>query len=76
MNYDFELDAIGMACPVPIVKTAKKMREMTPGQVLKIVSNDEGFKADIVAWCESTGNEFLNLEEKDGNIIGYVKKVG
>ena len=76
MTVDFELDATGMACPVPIVKTAKKMREMTSGQTLMIISDDEGFKADIVAWCESTGNEFLSLEERDGKIYGYVKKVG
>lgn len=75
MTVDFVLDASGMACPVPIVKTAKKMREMTSGQTLMIISDDEGFKADIVAWCDSTGNEFLNLEEKDGKIFGYVKKV-
>lgn len=76
MNFDFELDTVGMQCPVPIVKTAKKMKELTPGQVLKITSDDDGFKADIVAWCESTGNEFLGLEEESGKIIGYVKKVG
>jgi TusA-related sulfurtransferase len=76
MTVDLELDATGMACPVPIVKTAKKMREMSPGQVLRIISDDEGFKADIVAWCDSTGNEFLSLEEVNGKIYGYVKKVG
>jgi tRNA 2-thiouridine synthesizing protein A len=76
MMVDFELDATGMACPVPIVKTAKKMREMASGQTLMIISDDEGFKADIVAWCESTGNEFLSLEERDGKICGYVKKAG
>ncbi len=76
MKFDFELDTLGMQCPVPIVKTAKKMKELTPGQVLRIVSDDDGFKADIVAWCESTGNEFLGLEEESGKIIGYVKKVG
>lgn len=76
MKFDVELDTLGMQCPVPIVKTAKKMKELTTGQVLKIISDDDGFKADIVAWCESTGNEFLSLEEEGGKIIGYVKKVG
>lgn len=74
MQTDFELDTLGMACPVPIVKTAKKMREMTAGQTLKITSDDDGFRADIVAWCESTGNEFIKLEEENGHIIGYVRK--
>lgn len=76
MKFDVELDTLGMQCPVPIVKTAKKMKELTSGQVLKIISDDDGFKADIVAWCESTGNQFLALEEEGGKIIGYVKKVG
>jgi len=74
MQTDFELDTLGMACPVPIVKTAKKMREMTTGQTLKIISDDEGFRADIAAWCETTGNELIQLEEEDGKLIGYVRK--
>jgi TusA-related sulfurtransferase len=74
MQTDFELDTTGMACPVPIVKTAKKMREMTLGQTLKIISDDDGFRADIVAWCESTGNEFIQLDEEGGKLIGYVRK--
>ncbi len=75
MNFDVELDTLGLQCPVPIVKTAKKMRELQAGQVLKIVSDDEGIKEDMPAWCKSTGNEFLGLEEVDGKIICYVKKV-
>jgi len=74
MNFDFELNCLGDACPVPIVKTAKKMREMQPEQILKIESDDEGFKADIAAWCETTGNILISIEEKDGIITGYVKK--
>ena len=74
MQTDFELDTLGMACPVPIVKTAKKMREMTTGQTLKIISDDEGFRADIAAWCETTGNELIQLEEEDGKLIGDVRK--
>ena len=74
MNFDVELDTLGLQCPVPIVKTAKKMRELQAGQVLKIISDDEGIKEDMPAWCKSTGNEFLGLEEVDGKIICYVKK--
>jgi len=74
MQTDFELDTLGMACPVPIVKTAKKIREMTAGQTLKIISDDEGFRADIAAWCETTGNELIQLDEEGGKLIGYVRK--
>lgn len=42
MNFDVELNTLGMQCPVPIVKTAKKMKELQIGQILKVISDDEG----------------------------------
>ena len=75
MNFDVELDTKGLQCPVPIVKTAKKMKELSVGQVLKIISTDEGIKEDMPAWCKSTGNEFLGLEEAGEVYTVYVKKV-
>lgn len=75
MNFDVELDTKGLQCPVPIVKTAKKMKELAVGQVLKIVSTDEGIKEDMPAWCKSTGNEFVGLEEEGEVYTVYVKKV-
>lgn len=74
MNFDVELDTKGLQCPVPIVKTAKKMKELAVGQILKIVSTDEGIKEDMPAWCKSTGNEFLGLEEAGEVYTVYVKK--
>lgn len=75
MNFDVELDTKGLQCPVPIVKTAKKMKELAVGQILKIVSTDEGIKEDMPAWCKSTGNEFMGLEEAGEVYTVYVKKV-
>ncbi len=75
MNFDVELNTLGMQCPVPIVKTAKKMKELQVGQVLKVISDDEGIKEDMPAWCKTTGNEFLGLEESEGQSTGYVRKV-
>lgn len=75
MNFDVELDTKGLQCPVPIVKTAKKMKELSVGQILKIVSTDEGIKEDMPAWCKSTGNEFMGLEEAGEVYTVYVKKV-
>ncbi|MBP6927066.1 MAG: sulfurtransferase TusA family protein [Caldisericales bacterium] len=75
MNFDVELNTLGMQCPVPIVKTAKKMKELQVGQVLKVISDDEGIKEDMPAWCKTTGNEFLGLEESGGQYTVYVKKV-
>jgi tRNA 2-thiouridine synthesizing protein A len=68
------LDVLGLYCPAPILHTGKKLGEMQAGQVLEILSDDEGIKKDMPAWCDSTGNEFLGLEE-DGDVIRvYVRK--
>ncbi|MEZ4812973.1 MAG: sulfurtransferase TusA family protein [Caldisericia bacterium] len=74
MDFDVELDTLGLQCPVPIVKTAKKMKELESGQVLKVISDDEGIQEDMPAWASSTGNEFLGIEEIDGAYHVYVKK--
>lgn len=61
---------------MPIVKTANKMREMQPGQVLEVLADDKGIKSDMPAWAEKTGNEFLGVEEANGEIRVYVRKGG
>ena len=67
-------DSIGQMCPMPIAYLARNMRKMEAGQVLEIQADDEGAHADIPAWCEQTGNEFLGEEEADGFWKYYVKK--
>jgi tRNA 2-thiouridine synthesizing protein A len=74
MKADQTLDCVGLYCPMPIYKTAMKMKELKPGEVLEIAADDKGIKKDIPAWCNSTGNEFLGMEEKDGEIHLFVKK--
>lgn len=74
MDCDVKLDCVGDVCPMPIVKTGKKMKELTSGQVLEVSADDEGIKEDMPAWCETTGNEFLGLEEEGDVIRVYVKK--
>ena len=66
-------DSIGQMCPMPIAFMAKNMRKMDAGQILEIQADDEGAHADIPAWCEQTGNEFLGKEEADGFSRYYVK---
>jgi tRNA 2-thiouridine synthesizing protein A len=74
MKADTTLDCFGLLCPMPIVKTAAKMRDLEPGQVLEVVSTDEGIKEDMPAWCKATGHEFLGVEQ-DGDLFkAYVRK--
>ena len=68
------LDCIGLYCPMPIVKTAEKIKELKLGEVLEVVADDKGIKLDMPAWCEATGHEFLGMEEEGGEIKVYVKK--
>ena len=67
-------DSVGQACPMPIVHMAKNLRVMSSGQVLEIHADDDGAHADIRAWCEQTGNEFLGEEAAGGYFKYYVRK--
>jgi TusA-related sulfurtransferase len=70
------LDASGLSCPMPVVKAAKEMRDLTPGQVLKIVATDRGSVADIPAWAEDTGNELLQSATEGKTFVFLVRKGG
>ncbi|TLS35851.1 sulfurtransferase TusA family protein [Pseudalkalibacillus caeni] len=68
------LDAKGLACPMPIVKTKKQMTELEPGQVIEVQATDKGSTADIKAWAESTGNQYLGTVEEEGTLKHYLRK--
>ncbi len=64
MQSDVTLDTLGLFCPMPIIMTSKKIKELTLGQVLQVVSDDEGIKKDMPAWCQTTGHQMIGLEEE------------
>jgi tRNA 2-thiouridine synthesizing protein A len=74
MNFDKELDASGLACPLPIVKTKKSLNDMAPGQVLRIVSTDSGSVADMEAFAEQTGNQLLSSASEGNKYVFFLKK--
>ena len=74
MKADQNLDCVGLYCPMPIVKTAEKIKQLRQGEVLEVVADDKGIKLDMPAWCEATGHEFLGVEEEANEIKVYVKK--
>ncbi len=69
-----ELDARGLLCPMPIIRTAKAMKDLTPGQELRIQATDRGSVADIPAWAESTGNDLVEWHEQDGVFVFLLRK--
>ncbi|MEC3605870.1 sulfurtransferase TusA family protein [Bacillus glycinifermentans] len=71
---DRVLDAKGLACPMPIVKTKKAMNELEPGQVMEVHATDKGSLADIQAWAKGSGHQYLGTTE-DGDILKhYLRK--
>ena len=66
MQFDKELDARGLNCPLPILRTKKALTDMTSGQVLKILATDPGSVKDVAAWCRSTGNELVESSLEAG----------
>ncbi|MDD5298461.1 MAG: sulfurtransferase TusA family protein [Rhodocyclaceae bacterium] len=74
MNFDKELDAKGLNCPLPILRTKKSLTDMTSGQILKILSTDPGSVKDMAAFCKQTGNELVTQTEAGGEYQFYVKR--
>ncbi|MDH7486834.1 MAG: sulfurtransferase TusA family protein [Anaerolineae bacterium] len=69
------LDARGLQCPMPVVKTSQEIKTIGVGEVLQVLATDPGSMADITAWCKSTGNELLNMEKGGGVFTFYIKRV-
>lgn len=69
-----KVDACGLSCPGPIMKLAENISNIQDGDVLEISSTDKGFYADVEAWCNSTNNTLLNLDNKDKKIVATIQK--
>jgi tRNA 2-thiouridine synthesizing protein A len=74
MKVDQVLDAKGLSCPLPILKTKKAVEALSKGQVLKVETTDPGSKNDMASWAKRTGNEILSTQESSGTFTFYIKK--
>jgi tRNA 2-thiouridine synthesizing protein A len=74
LNFDKELDARGLNCPLPILRAKKALAEVGSGQVLKILSTDPGSVKDFAAFAKQTGNELLSTAEAGGEFTFFMKK--
>jgi tRNA 2-thiouridine synthesizing protein A len=68
------LDLKGLSCPLPIVKTAKAMKELAPGDLVEALATDPGSVADFAAWATSTGNELIEQTAEDGVFRFVIRK--
>jgi tRNA 2-thiouridine synthesizing protein A len=71
---DRTLDCRGLLCPMPIVKTSREMKILSPGQVLKVITTDRGAIADMPAFVDDTGNSLLDWHEVGSDLVFYIRK--
>ena len=73
-DYDEELDASGLNCPLPILRAKKALGTIATGQVLRIIATDPGSVKDFEAFAKQTGNELLESKEASGKFEFLIKK--
>lgn len=73
-NFDQELDASGLNCPLPILRAKKSLAGLSAGQVLHIIATDPGSVKDFEAFAKQTGNELQESREEGGKFYFLIKK--
>ncbi len=71
---DETLDASGLNCPLPILKTKKALSKMDTGKILEVISTDAGSIKDVEAFCNQTGNKLISTVEESGKYIFTIEK--
>ena len=74
MTHDKELDARGLSCPLPLLKTKKALGDLASGQVLRVVSTDPGSIKDMQAFASQTGNSLLSQSNEGKDYVFFLKK--
>ena len=73
-DYDKELDASGLNCPLPILRAKKALAELGSGQTLRVIATDPGSVKDFEAFAKQTGNELIDSREEGGTYSFLLKK--
>ena len=73
-NFDQELDARGLNCPLPILRAKKALNDLTGGQVLRIIATDPGSVKDFLVFSDQSGHQLLGSKEESGKFYYWLKK--
>ena len=68
------LNALGKKCPMPVLMTKKELKKMSSGQVLELIVDDKGALKDVPALLSKTGDELLETNENNGQVVFLIKK--
>ncbi len=74
INAAISLDLRGLSCPIPIVRTARAMKDLAPGEVIEVFATDPGSVPDFKAWSKATGNPLVESTEEDGGVFRFLLK--
>ncbi|MEL7104776.1 MAG: sulfurtransferase TusA family protein [Pseudomonadota bacterium] len=74
MTFDEDIDAVGLLCPLPVLKAAKRIRAMAPGAVLRLRADDPAAVIDVPHFCTQQGHAFLGVEKADGVPAFFIRK--
>lgn len=69
------VDAVGLFCPMPVVKLKIEMENVGLNQIVELLADDPGVLEDLPAWCKETGNALLSMKKnREGIFVAYVEK--
>ncbi len=68
------LDAKGLSCPMPLLRTKKEIDKLGAGEILEILGTDPGSRNDLPGWCERSGHDYLGEKEDSGFFRFYIQK--
>jgi len=75
MTHDAELDALGLLCPLPVLKARKRLQALQSGQTLKVVADDPAALVDIPHFCHEAGHLLKDQSDDNGTLVFWVQKV-
>jgi tRNA 2-thiouridine synthesizing protein A len=73
-DFDVELDARGLSCPLPILRAKKSLSDMDSGQVLRVIATDKGAPNDLAEFCWKTGNVLLSSTAENSEFVFLIRR--
>lgn len=74
MNFDAEIDASGLLCPLPVLKARKRLLSMPPGAVLRVLATDPVAVVDMPHFCAEAGHDFLEAVPEGAATAFYIRR--
>lgn len=74
MEHDLEIDALGLLCPLPVLRLRKRMQGLAPGQVVRLVADDPAAVIDVPHFCAEAGHELVSTQENGAQLVFTIRK--